>query len=376
MRLLGKKSQVSFDPFSNAWHGQNFELLDIEFDAQFDINKIDLNSSGLWRYKNFLPSTCSNSIISLGEGFTPFIKKITNEGVEVIIKLDHLNPSGSYKDRGASVLISHLKSIGIQQIVQDSSGNAGASVAAYAAAAKINCKIFLPQATPESKINQMKAYGAEIIVIKGSREETAAVAFEEAKSSYYASHCFNPFFFQGTKTFVYEAYEQMNYQVPDYIVLPAGNGTLIIGAFLGYQDLQKAGLISIIPPIIAVQTAACNPLESAFLSNSNQIKPITKKESIAEGIAIANPIRSEEILDCIFKTNGRVISVNEDEILEAWIETSSAGHFIETTSAATIAGLNKFLQGIESGKKVLSLYSGHGLKSIDKIYRMSSKKNQ
>ena len=376
MRLLGKKSQLYFDEISPIWHGENFELLDIEFEANFELSKIDLKVSGLWRYKKFLPPTCSNSIVSLGEGFTPCIKKTTKEGVEVVVKMDHLNPSGSYKDRGASVLISHLKTIGIQDIVQDSSGNAGASVAAYAAAAKINCKIFLPEETPSSKISQMSAYGAEIIVVKGSREETASIAFEAAKTSYYASHCFNPFFFQGTKTFAYEAFEQMDFHEPDYVVLPAGNGTLIIGAFLGYQDLQKAGLISKIPPIIAVQTSACNPLEIAFLSNSNQIKPIDKKDSIAEGIAIANPIRSEEILDCIFKSKGKVVSVNEDEILEAWLETSESGHFIESTSAATIAGLHKILPELKSGTKVLTLYSGHGLKSIDKIYRMRAKKNQ
>lgn len=157
MRLLGKKSQLYFDEISPIWHGENFELLDIEFEANFELSKIDLKVSGLWRYKKFLPPTCSNSIVSLGEGFTPCIKKTTKEGVEVVVKMDHLNPSGSYKDRGASVLISHLKTIGIQDIVQDSSGNAGASVAAYAAAAKINCKIFLPEATPSSKISQMSA---------------------------------------------------------------------------------------------------------------------------------------------------------------------------------------------------------------------------
>jgi threonine synthase len=371
MRLLGKQTQQEFNPISPIWHGNDFELLDIDFESNFELSKINTKRSGLWRYENFLPPSCSKNIISLGEGFTPLIKYQNNFGVDLNIKLDQLNPSGSYKDRGASVLLSHIKSIGIQHIIQDSSGNAGASVAAYAAAAKIKCKIFLPKDTPESKLLQMRAYGAEICVVDGNRELAAEVAFEAAKSSYYASHCFNPFFFQGTKTFVYEAFEQMNEKTPDYIVLPAGNGTLIIGAYLGYIDLFKAKLIDKIPKIIAIQTEACNPIEIAFKANKKRINPIEKKNSIAEGIAIASPIRATEILECVYKTNGEVIAVNENEILQAWIECSRNGHFIESTSAATFAGIKKFVETIGSGSTILSLFSGHGLKSLDKIYKMS-----
>ncbi len=371
MRLLGKQTQQEFNPISPIWHGIDFELLDIDFDANFKMSKINTKRSGLWRYENFLPPSCKSNIISLGEGFTPIINYENNLGLNLNIKLDQLNPSGSYKDRGASVLLSHIKSIGIQDIIQDSSGNAGASVAAYAAAAKINCKIFLPKETPESKILQMRAYGAEICVVDGNRELAAELAFEAAKNSYYASHCFNPFFFQGTKTFVYEAFEQMNEEIPDYIVLPAGNGTLIIGAYLGYIDLLKAKLIDKIPKIIAIQTEACNPIEIAFKANKKIIKPIEKKISIAEGIAIATPIRATDILECIYKTNGEVISVNENEILESWKECSKNGHFIESTSAATFAGIKKLAERVDAGSSILSLFSGHGLKSLDKIYKMS-----
>lgn len=371
MRLLGKQTKQEFNPISPIWHGNDYELLDIEFEADFKTSKINTKRSGLWRYENFLPPTCKANIISLGEGSTPLIKYENNFGVDLNIKLDQLNPSGSYKDRGATVLLSHIKSIGVQNIIQDSSGNAGASVAAYAAAAKINCKIFLPKETPESKILQMKAYGAEICVVDGNRELAAELAYEAAKNSYYASHCFNPFFFQGTKTFVYEAFEQMNEKIPDYIVLPAGNGTLIIGAYLGYVDLLKAKLIDKIPKIIAIQTQACNPIEIAYKANKKNINSIEKMNSIAEGIAIANPIRATEILECIYKTNGEVISVNENEILQSWIECSRNGHFIESTSAATFAGIKRFAKTINSGSSILSLFSGHGLKSLDKIYKMS-----
>ncbi len=371
MRLLGKQTKQEFNPNSPIWHGKDYELLDIDFEADFNPSKINTKRSGLWRYEKFLPASCTSNIISLGEGFTHLIKYENNFGLDLNIKLDQLNPSGSYKDRGASVLLSHIKSIGIQHIIQDSSGNAGAAIAAYAAAAKINCKIFLPIETPESKILQMRAYGAEICVVDGNREVAAEQAFEAAKKSYYASHCFNPFFFQGTKTFVYEAFEQMDEKIPDYIVLPAGNGTLIIGAYLGYMDLLKAKLIEKMPKIIAVQTEACNPIEIAFKANKKNISPIEKKNSIAEGISIANPIRASEILDCVYKSNGTVISVNEDEILNSWIECSKNGHFIESTSAATFAGIKKIAKTVEPGSSILSLFSGHGLKSLDKIYKMS-----
>jgi threonine synthase len=376
MRLLGKQSGKEFNFLSPIWHGEDFELLDLETDIKFDPSKIDVKHSGLWRYKSFLPETCNSSMISLGEGFTPIIKLKNNFGLNINIKLDHLNPSGSYKDRGASVLISHIKTIGIQDIIQDSSGNAGAAIAAYAAAAKINCKIFLPKETPESKILQMKAYGAKIIMVNGNREMAAQQAFDEAKNSYYASHCFNPFFFQGTKTFIYEAFEQMNEKIPDYVILPAGNGTLIIGAFIAFKEFLDAGIIQKLPKIIAVQTEACNPLELAFKSGDKNIKPIQKKYTLAEGIAIANPVRAIDILNCISESNGGIISVSEDEILQAWKNMSSEGHLIESTSAATIAGLMKILPNLNTKDIVLSLFSGNGLKSLDKMKALSAEKIQ
>ncbi|MEM9982561.1 MAG: pyridoxal-phosphate dependent enzyme, partial [Bacteroidota bacterium] len=158
------------------------------------------------------------------------------DNFKIHLKLDFLFPTGSYKDRGASVMISKVKELGIDKVVQDSSGNAGASVAAYCAKAGIACDIYAPKCTSQAKLTQIKMYGATLHLIDGTREDTAQAALEAAQKSYYASHCWNPYFFQGTKTFAFEIAEQMGWKAPDTVILPAGNGTLLIGAYIGFRE--------------------------------------------------------------------------------------------------------------------------------------------
>ena len=161
----------------------------------------------------------------MGEGFTP-LEEIELDGHRVLLKIDYLFPTGSYKDRGATVLISKVKELGIRKVVEDSSGNAGSAIAAYCAKAGIECEIYVPQATSPEKLVQIQAYGATLKRVEGSREKTAEVAMGAASKFYYASHCWNPFFLHGTKTFAFEIWEQMDGKVPDVLILPVGHGTL------------------------------------------------------------------------------------------------------------------------------------------------------
>jgi threonine synthase len=365
MHLQDTQTSKQYPADLAIWCSPEGNLLDLQFDAQFEPNNIEKRGKHLWRYREALPIVNDKDIVSFEEGYTPMLK-LNFEGKDVLIKQEQLFSSGSYKDRGATVLMSHAKSIGIRQIIQDSSGNAGCAIAAYAARAGIDCSIYLQSDTSPSKITQMGAYGAHLQFINGSREEVAESTLIAAQKIYYASHSWNPFFAHGTKTFAYEVCEQLGWKSPDSVVLPAGNGTLILGCYIGFMDLIKAGIISKIPKLIAIQSDNCAPLALAFYANQNDISAIQPKPTMAEGIAIAKPIRAQQILSCVKNSAGHFITVSENEIALAWRECASKGFYIEPTSAATIAGLKKYNQGF-SNEVVVSLFSGHGLKSSAKI---------
>ncbi len=367
---IGTESKQEFNANIPIWHGANFELLDLVFPIKFNPEKIKKNRTNLLRYSSFLPIENEENFVSFSEGFTPLIPiKFTN-GISAQIKLDFLFPTGSYKDRGSMVLMSKIKSLGIKNITQDSSGNAGASVAAYATKAKINCEVFLPLETPSSKVTQIMAYNAIVKKVNGNRKETAAIAFEAAKANYYASHSFNPFFFQGTKTFAYEVMEQLNWKTPDAIILPAGNGTLLLGCYIGFMEMLQGAAISKIPKLIAVQSENCAPLKYLHADKNFDLQSFTALDTLAEGIAIPNPIRAKQMLEAVQYSKGEIITVSEMEIIKAWKEMASLGYLIEPTSAATIAGLLKYGVGSNQNENLVSLFSGTGLKSMDKIQKM------
>jgi len=302
----------------------------------------------------------------MNEGFTP-LEEIEFNGGGVLIKIDYLFPTGSYKDRGATVLISKMKEWGVQKVVEDSSGNAGSAIAAYCAKAGIGCDIYVPQYTSPGKLIQIQAYGATLKRVEGSREKTAEKAMEAASKIPYASHCWNPFFLHGTKTFAFEVWEQMDWRAPDTLVLPIGHGTLFLGAYIGFKELKTAGMIKRIPKMVGIQSASCAPLYQAFKKGWKETRPIEKEETIAEGIAIAEPVRGRQILEAIRETGGEVLAVTEKEIKVALKEMGRKGHFIEPTSSATIAGLKKYLRKKRQNETVVSTLTGMGLKSAGKM---------
>jgi threonine synthase len=302
----------------------------------------------------------------MGEGFTP-LEGIEFNGNRILLKVDYLFPTGSYKDRGATVLISKMKEWGVQKVVEDSSGNAGSAIAAYGAKAGIRCDIYVPQDTSPGKLVQIQAYGATLKRVEGSRERTAEKAVEAASKFPYASHCWNPFFIHGTKTFAFEVWEQMDWKAPDTLVLPIGHGTLFLGAYMGFKELKKAGMIKRIPKLVGVQSLSCAPLYQALKRGWTEPRPIEKKETMAEGIAIAEPVRGRQILEAIGETDGEILAVTEKEISGALKEMGRKGHFIEPTSAATIAGLKKYLIKQRRKETVVSTLTGTGLKSVGKM---------
>jgi threonine synthase len=350
----------------SRWRCDCGSFLDLEFESKFSIKKISKRSPTLWRYREAIPIHHETSILSMNEGFTP-LEEVAFNGNRTLIKIDYLFPTGSYKDRGATVLMSKMKEWGVQKVVEDSSGNAGSAIAAYCARAGIECEIYVPRYTSSEKTVQIQAYGAILKRVQGSRERTAEVAIRAASKIPYASHCWNPFFLHGTKTFAFEVWEQMDWKAPDVLVLPMGHGTLFLGAYLGFKELKEAGMIKRIPRLVGVQSAFCAPLYQAFKRGWRETRPVENKETVAEGIAIAEPVRGRQILEAIQGTDGEILVVTEKEIRMALKEMGRKGHFIEPTSAATIAGLKKYLRKKRGRETIVSTLTGTGLKSVGKM---------
>ena len=370
MHLVCRDTQTKYpiEPF--RWRSETGGTLDLEFAGHFDLDRARQLPPNLWRYIDALPIDPGAPRVSFAEGMTPLVPSQLADR-QVHFKLDFLFPSGSYKDRGSAVMISHAQNLGVERVVQDSSGNGGASVACYAAKAGIPCDIFVPEGTSPAKLSQISAYGANLKIVPGSREDTAAAAQAAADKTFYASHVWNPFFFHGVKTFVLEIFEQLGAQLPDTIILPVGNGTLVIGAHLAFADLQSAGLITRTPRIVAVQAANCAPLAAAFTQQCAEPAVVETSPTWGEGIAIAAPARGEQILAAIRATQGEILAIAEAEIAPAWRELAATGTLIEPTSAVTVAGAKQYLANqATQGESVVCVLTGHGLKTADKIEKL------
>ncbi len=367
------------NPAEPHWRCPCGGVLDLDFTPRFDRAAIASRPWDLWRYREALP-VAAGAEVSLGEGCTPLVPLTVpmHGGREVLVKQEQLFPTGSFKDRGAAVLVSKLRELGLSEVVEDSSGNAGAAVAAYCARAGIGCRILAPASTSAAKLAQIGLYGAELVRVPGDREATARAALEAAEHLFYASHAWSPYFFHGTKTFAFELAEQLGWTAPEALVLPAGNGTLLLGAWLGFRELLQAGMVGRMPRLVAVQSAACAPLAQAFAMGSREPAEVQASPTLAEGIAVARPARGRQMLAAVAESGGSFLTVNDDEIRQALRLAARQGFCVEPTAAAALAGTLRYLGEIENteGKKrqatlttvdVVTVFTGHGLKAADKL---------
>lgn len=317
-----------------------------------------------------LPLKHSDRMITLGEGNTPLISAhriACDLGLgSLSVKLESANPTGSFKDRGTSVMLNALMESGVQGFVEDSSGNAGASAAAYAARAGIEAHVFVPDSAPITKILQISAFGAEIHRIAGTRElvTTAAQKFVSDTGMAYASHNLSPYFIEGTKSFAYEAFEQMKRVLPDHIVMPVGNGSLFIATYLAHLELLEQGYIDALPKLHAVQSRLVMPIFAAW--NDEEWVSKAGRSTIADGIASTAPPRLDQILTALKGTTGSVVAVEDVDISRWKLRLARReGIYGEPTSAAAFAGLEALMQEdrISAGDSVLIPITGSGLKA-------------
>ncbi|WP_082232733.1 threonine synthase [Halobacillus massiliensis] len=336
--------------------GGVFDL--IKGNVSFSASMVDKNTPSMWRYNAAMPIDRTFwKNITMGEGNTPLIPLEEN----VQVKVDYMMPTLSFKDRGAAALISKAKEMGVEHVIADSSGNAGTAIAAYAKRANISCDIFLGEGTSDKKMAQVKAHGADIRVVKGSREDVAEAAKRavEEEGKFYASHVYNPFFYEGTKTYAYEIWEQLD-EMPDTLIIPVGNGTLLLGVYYGCKELLENGLIDKLPKIIAIQAENCAPIAKAFTSGEQAALPVENTGTLAEGIAIARPARAATILEAVRQTDGQFLTVDEEEIAHSRSVLAGKGFYVEPTTAANYAGFLKYNRSMN--EKVIIPLCGAGIK--------------
>ncbi|MGQ9632009.1 MAG: threonine synthase [bacterium] len=343
--------------------------LDIESLAPFDVEKIERDIPSLWRYRAFIPIAEGAEIISLGEGMTPLVEDCLYSR-KVLLKLEYISPTGSFKDRGTTAMMSRIGELGVEEVVEDSSGNAGASIAAYCARAGVRCHIYAPQSTHPEKLVQIRASGAELHLVPGSRRATEEAALGASEKMYYASHNRHPWFLQGTKTFAFEICEQMGWRAPDAVVIPVGNGSLLYGAYIGFKELVSSGAIGSLPKLIGVQAENCAPLAEAFERGEMEARPIEAKPTLADGISISSPSRGKMILGAVRESGGKILSISESEIEEALIYICGRGFYVEPTSAAAVAGLKRYIEASGEGGTIAVALTGSGLKATDKIGKL------
>jgi threonine synthase len=351
-------------PLTEArWRADNGHHLNLAPAAGLGRADIDSSRRSVWRYARALRVDVTHAV-SMGEGGTPLLPGEWR-GAAVLFKLEFMMPTGSFKDRGMTVMVSYLRSRGIDHVLEDSSGNAGASLAAYAAAAGMRCRILVPETASYPKIAQIAAAGADVVTIKGSRQDVAEAALRQSAHIFYASHNWQPFFVEGIKTLAYELWEQLGFAAPDNLVVPLGYGSNVVGAEVGFAELVRHGEITRRPRMFGIQAARCAPYAAAFRAGGERLVPTEIAPTIAEGIATAKPTRVAEVLRAVRDTGGSIVAVEEREIVDALRELARQGLYVEPTSAVAAAGLSRLVASgvIGRDERTVLVLTGSGLKA-------------
>ena len=361
--ISGRKYPIS-EP---RWRSDTGAPLMITALPGIERNMIDTGKRSLWRYAAALPVDVPDPI-TMGEGCTPLVSHKWG-GVTALFKLEWLSPTGSFKDRGASVMISILRGQGVTKVLEDSSGNGGAAIAAYAAAGGLAAKILVPASTAQDKIVQMRAYGAAIELIPGTRQDASNAAERQAAIIFYAGHNWQPFFLQGTKTLAYELWEDLKFKAPDNVIIPTGAGSNVMGCDIGFGELLRRGEIASLPRLFAAQPENCAPLHASFVARSDDLTPVEVRPTIAEGASIAKPVRAHEVLAAVRRSGGATVAVSEVEIERALFELSRIGLYVEPTSAIAAAAFTKLLERgvIRPDETSVLVLTGAGLKTTRRI---------
>ena len=348
------------------WSGEAREPLLLTERRGIGRDDIERGKRSIWRYAAAL-RWVPGAPITMGEGCSPLVERAIPGGT-ALLKCEWFMPTGSFKDRGASVMLSLLRDQGITQVLEDSSGNGGAAVSAYAAAGGMAATIFVPASTSPAKTVQSRAAGAAIELIPGSRQDCADAALSKSAEIFYASHNWQPFFLEGTKTLAYELWEDLGFRAPDHVIVPCGAGSNVLGCWIGFSELLRAGAVARLPRIWAAQPAHCGPIARAALG----LSAVEARPTIAEGTAIAQPMRIQECLRALRESGGGAVLLEEAEIAAASFSLARIGVYVEPTCAQAAAAFARLrAEGrIAERETTVVVLTGTGLKSTPRYAEM------
>lgn len=335
-------------------------IFDFAEPFHFEPDEVQPGVPGIWRYRHTFGLPTDAPVVTLGEGNTPLIWSQAG-GKKVAFKLEYLNPSGSFKDRGRALLASFLLAHEIRFAVEDSSGNAGASFAAYSARAGITARVFVPDYASGPKRAQIEAYGAELVRILGPRSNAAEAVRRAAQGgAVYASHAYLPWVLPGYATTAYEIVAQLG-QHPGTLLVPVGHGTNLLGISRGFEALQRAGIIRELPRFVGLQARACAPLWAVSSFGPAGLGWVGEGETIAEGIRIQYPVRGDAVLAAVESSGGMFLALDDEEILDGVEQLARRGFYVEPTSAIVWPALAKL--SAATAEPVVAILTGSGHKT-------------
>ena len=312
---------------------------------------------GLWSFADFLPV---ERRVTLGEGWTPLVDA---PEWDAEFKLDYLFPTGSFKDRGAAVTLSLADALGVERVVEDSSGNAGHAIATYAARAGMDAEIFVPADAKPAKREAIERTGATAVGVEGTRGDVTDACIErvEAGGGWYASHAWQPAFFAGTATCALEVAAQRGWSVPDVVVTPLGHGTLFLGAYRGFRALREAGWTDGMPRLVGAQAAGAAPIVEAVRDPD----AAAGDNDAADGIQIREPARRDQVLDAIEATGGDAVAIDAGTTRRTLGRLRERGFDTEPTCAVAPAALERLraTDDIGEDEDVCVVLTGSGLKA-------------
>lgn len=358
-------------------------ILDIEYDYDLIREKLareplsERSEPTMWRYMEFLPVEGIGSRPRLRVGNSPLYKADRLGqflGIKDLwIKDDGQNPTASLKDRASAMAVVKAEEAGRSTIACSSTGNAASSLAGNAAAAGLTSYIFVPSRAPKGKVAQLMMFGANVILVDGSYEDTFRISAEaiDRWGWYNRNAAINPYLMEGKKTVSLEIGEQLSFKVPDYVAVSVGDGCTIGGVWKGFKDLYQAGLIDRLPRIISVQASGCCPINTAAAAGTMDWIP-QEENTLADSIAVGVPRNPVKALRAIEESHGVVVNVSDEEILEAMrLLGKLSGVFAEPAGAAGTAGLKKAAETglIEKDASVVSIVTGNGLKDVNNAIR-------
>jgi len=358
-------------------------ILDVHYDydeARARLTRDTLERSdewSLWRYAPLLPIESTRTVPVLRTGWTPFYDVSGLLGLrKVYVKDDSRNPTASLKDRATSVAVARAVGEGARAVAAASTGNAGCSLAGFAAAEGLACYIFVPRDAPRPKVAQLLVYGATVFAVDGTYDDAFDLAIESIETFGWYNRCcaVNPYLVEGKKTVALEIAEQLGFEPPDKVFVPVGDGCIMSGVYKGFADLLRLGLTNRMPTLIGVQAEGCAPVVAAF-SEGRDVTP-ADAHTLADSIAVGHPRNWRKALRGVRESGGTMMTVSDDEILAAMAKLGSAtGVFGEPAGVAAFAGLAKALRlgVVARDESVVILMTGSGLKDTESAMRAAGR---